>query len=253
MRTRVLIILAIFLLAGFVARPLLASPDVAFDAFKDGAANSTGDLTWTHFPVGTPRAIIVLVTQHTGTADEVSGVTYGGVSMTEACGPNIKTSTEVMGTYAYFLGSSIPSGNQTVTVSTTGTTGTRRGASISLTASADTEVVDCDATISSDSVSDPSVTLSLGGRTSFAAIQFGAGQNVVTNITPLTNWSTNLEVDFGSQTAGWYTYDTIGTTDVTAGWDNDIADDAVAIALAVSEVQGGAPAAEVKVPDIIFW
>lgn len=37
---------------------------------------------WTHTPVGTPRGIIVQVVQNAGT-DEVTGVTYGSVAMTE--------------------------------------------------------------------------------------------------------------------------------------------------------------------------
>jgi hypothetical protein len=209
---------------------------VAFDAFSNGTAG-TGDISWTHTPVGTPRGVIVIVLGVSGT-DGVSGVTYGGSAMTEVTGsPNLKASTELAGVYVYFLGTSIPTGAQTVAM-TSANVHLKSISAITLTADADTEVVDSDATINSDSAADPSVTLSLGGRTAFAAIGLVSGQDAVTGITPLTDWTSRLEQDAGAVTVGHYTYDTIGSTDVTAGW-TQTAEDATAIALAVSEVAGG--------------
>ena len=210
---------------------------VAFDAFSNGTAG-TGDISWTHTPVGTPRGVIVMVLGVSGT-DGVSGVTYGGVAMTEVTGsPNLKTSLELAGVYVYFLGSSIPTGAQTVAM-TSANVHLKSISAITLTGAADTEVVDSDATINSDSVQDPSVTLSLGGRDCFCAIGGVSGQDAVTGITPLTDWTSRLEQDGGAVTVLHYTYNTIGTTDVTAGW-TQTADDATAIAVAVSEVVGGA-------------
>ena len=212
---------------------------VAYDNFSNGTAG-TGDISWTHTPVGTPRAVIVFIAGIAG-ADEVSGVTYGGVAMTEMTGsPNTKITGETGAVYGYFLGSSIPTGAQTVAMTSTAAN-LKSIAAITLTGGADTEIVDVDATINSDSVENPSVTLSLAGRTSFCAIVIYSGQDAVTSITPLTDWTSRLEQDAGTEVVGYYTYNTIGSTDVTAGW-TQAAEDAIAIAVAVSEVVGGGDA-----------
>ncbi len=210
---------------------------VAFDAFSNVAAG-TGELSWTHTPVGTPRGIIVHVVEDVSNSDGVTGVTYGGETMDEVTGsPNVLVAN-AKSSHCFFLGTGIPTGAQTVVVSVDDTNPKRAGA-ISLTADADVEIIDTDATINGSAEENPSGTLSLGGRTCFASIAFVSGQSVPTNITPLTNWTDRLEHDFGSNTAGWYTLDTIGSSDVTAGWTQTSAH-AVAISLAVSEVEGAA-------------
>ena len=209
---------------------------IAFDAFSSVAAG-TGNLSWTHTPVGTPRGITVEVVQNTGT-DEVSGVTYGGTAMTEVTGsPNLKAAVEAGAVYCYFLGASIPTGPQTVLVTVTGASSKRAGA-VSVTAAADTEVQDTDVTINSNSVANPSATLALGGNSCFCMEGFFSGSNDPADITELAGWTNRLEHDFTSQTAGWYTYNTIGTADVTMGW-TQTAQDAVCIGIAIREA--GAP------------
>lgn len=212
--------------------PSLTYAAVAFDAFSS-VAQGTGNLSWTHTPVGTPRGIIVLIAQNVGTTDEVSTVTYGGTGMTEIASFNCDTTGEPGCVYAYFLGSSIPTGAQTVSVTVTGASA-KRASAISLTATANTEIVSSVTSINADT-SNPSATLSLSSRTSFVAEVLHSGQNAVTGITPLTNWTSRLENDYGNQTAGWYTYDIIGTSDVTVGW-TQTNDDAAIFAVGASEV-----------------
>lgn len=210
---------------------------LAFDAFANSTA-VTGDISWTHTPVGTPKAVIVFVVQNAQSgADQVSGVTYGGVAMTEIAGsPNAKTAVESGVVYGYFLGASIPTGAQTVTVTVTGNASKRAG-SVTLTAAADTAVQDTDATINSDSVANPSATLALGGISCFCMEGLFSGNPAVGDITPPTGWTSRLEHSYGQQTAGWYTYDTIGTADVTMGW-TQTADDAIGLGVAIKESTG---------------
>ncbi len=207
---------------------------VAFDVFSD-VAEGNGELSWTHTPSGTPRAAIVFIVEDFQSVDGVTGVTYGGTSMTEVPGsPNIHATGETGAVHCFFLGSSVPTGAQTVVVSISGVF-QRRAAAITLTAVDDTEVVDSDGTIESTSLANPSVVLSLSGRISFAAIAFHSGWNDPSEIVPLASWTDRLEHDWGARVSGWYTYDTIASADVTAGWTQD-AEDATMIALAVSEV-----------------
>lgn len=214
----------------------------AYDAFSSSSAG-TGNLSWTHTPVGTPRGVVVFIhmASFSGGAPDYDPPTYGGVAMTEITGsPLVKTATESMQMHAFFLGGSIPTGAQTVaaTRAIAGTGGSSIGSAVTLTAGGDSELIDSDVSISADSQADPSAVLALGGRTCFALIGFMTGQNDPSGVTPLSSWTSRLEHDFGGQVAGVYTYDTVGTSDVTAGW-TQTAEDAVAIALAISEVGGG--------------
>jgi hypothetical protein len=203
---------------------------VAFDAFSS-VAEGTGTLSWTHTPVGTPRGVRVDIVENGGT-NGVSSVTYGGVAM-ELVSVNAKSSGEAGTVITYFLGKSIPTGAQTVSV-TVGDAVAKRAGAITLTASADTCWISADPSISSDSLANPTSTLNLLGKTCFVSLAGHSGQNAVTGTTQTTGWTNRLEHDFGNQTAVWYTYNTISTSNVACGW-TQTADDAVMVALAITE------------------
>jgi hypothetical protein len=206
---------------------------IAFDAFSN-ATEGTGALSWAHTPANAPQGVIVFVVQNAGT-DEVTGVTYGGAAMTEVTGsPLLKATGEAGAVYGYHLGGGIPTGAQTVVVSVNGTGTTKAAVAITVTACGDTVVQDTDVTISSDAAADPSATLALGGNVCFCAEAFFSGQASVTGITPPAGWTSRYEFDFTSQTAGFYTYDTIGAANVTMGW-TQTSDDAMAIGIALTE------------------
>lgn len=206
---------------------------VAYDAFSS-SATSTGTISLTHTPVGTPRAVIVFATENQSSSDEIVSATYGGVAMTEVANtPLISLNGQDVAMYCFFLGTGIPTGAKTVTVlATTGTT--KIVGVITLTGAKDTSVVDMDKTIDSASLENPSCTLQAGGKSVFCCISLSSGENDPTKITPLASWTSRVETDYGATMSGIYTYDTIGTADVTAGW-TQLANDAFAIALAVSE------------------
>ena len=215
-----------------------ASAQVAFDAWSRDTTPGVGDQSYTHTPVGTPRGVIVFVGVTTS-ADEITGATYGGTAMTEMTGsPNLLAGGEQGGAHAYFLGASVPTGAQTVAITTSASVGTNQIYTITLTAGGNTEIVDVDATVNSASAANPSVTLSLTSRTSFAALVAWSGQNAVADITELAGWTNRHEITTGTESIGNYTYDTVSTADVTAGW-TQAAEDAVMIAVAVAQVAGG--------------
>jgi hypothetical protein len=238
------------LFVGLLCVPASADAAVAFDAMTVCSNQTTDPITCTHTPVGTPRAVLVYIYQNEA-VDQVVTCDYGTERMTEVTGsPNEKVAAEAMILHAFFLGTSIPTGAQSVTCDVSNTIA-KRIVAITLTGAADTEIVDADATINSDSIANPSVTLSLSSRTSYAVIGFGAGGVDTTTITPLTNWSDaapdGTEVDNGAAQFGVYSYDVIGSTDVTAGW-TQAADDAIAIAVAISETA----AATKKCPGLLL-
>jgi hypothetical protein len=230
--------LIIVLSLAVAAAALPASGTVAFDA-SSVATVGTGNLVWTHTPAGTPRGVVVFIVQNSG-ANQVSSATYGGVTMTEVSGSPFSHTTGEPGTIsAYFLGSGVLAGAQTVTVTVTGAN-SKAAVAYTLTAGADTELEDVDATIVSDEIQNPRATLGLGGVNSWCAIGFHSGAESPGGISPIpgSNWTVTSEHDFGSQQAGFYRYNPVGFTDVTAGW-NQLPLDAVAIALAIKEQPQG--------------
>ncbi len=227
----------LFAFGSFLVSAVTAEAAVAFDAFsEDGnvAAGSTVDFSWTHTPVGTPRGVLVYIVQNTSAADRIDSVTYGSLTLTRvarAC----DTVTEPACVYAYVGTSSIPTGAQTVSVNETGGGG-KHAVAYTFTAGADTEVVAFDNSIVANAVN-PSVTVPLSGRTAHVSLGLFSGLAAVTGITPLSGWTSRDEEDFGAQLAGFYTYDTVASTDVTAGW-TQATDDAAMVAVALAEVMG---------------
>lgn len=200
------------------------------------ADGSTSDpVAGNHTPGSTPRSVLVLCFSNSPD-DQISGVTYGGVAMAEVAGsPNLKTAPETMSVYAYHLGAGIPTGTQEVSVARSATNALSV-VCITNPAAKDTEIVDSDASVNTGSATNVSATLSLGGRTSFCALAGATGENAPAgSCSPLSNWTSRAEHDFGVLGGLVYTYNTISTVDVTAGWTQS-SDDAVMIAVAVSEV-----------------
>jgi pectate lyase len=209
---------------------------IAFDAISSDVHTTVSPLSWTHTPVSTPRGILVYLVIYSNHNDLVTAATYGGVAMARVAF-NPKATGSLVGTYAYFLGTSIPTGPQTVAVTCTGGA-PKQAVSISVTAGGDTEVQASSSAINNDSLANPVATLGLNGVASFVSIGFNSGHDLTSEITPFANWTSQFEDSATTTLAGFYTYDIIGTADVSVGW-TQTADDAVAIAVAISQISVG--------------
>ena len=201
--------------------------------------------SFTHTPVGgDPRGVLVVLAQDID--DRVpSAVTYGGISMAEVTGsPNRKSTGEAGLVSAWFLGTGIPTGAQTVTI--TAAIRERLIACYSVTANGDMVVEDTDVTINSDSVANPTATLSLGGRVCFCAQAVYSG----TTVTAVTGWTADQTIWQGAGHHSVQSFDTIGSTDVTAGWTQG-ADDAVGIGVAIREAAAAAAITSVGGDDVV--
>ena len=223
--------LLLSLLAIFLCAPI-AHAAIAFDAVAT-LATTTGDGSFDIVPVGTVRGVVVYVVID-GANVGISAVTAGGAALTEtADSPTTKLTGEAGSSHCFFLGSSIPAGTLTIAIDTTLGTEVICAVAVTLTADQDTSVVDTSA-LTSDLDDDPAVTLSLGSVSSFCMLGALSGQNNPASVTPLTNWTSRLENDFGVSNGVVYTYDTIGTTDVTAGY-TAANDDVILHAVAIRE------------------
>jgi len=207
---------------------------IAFDAASNAAAD-TGNFSWTHTPVGTPKGVVVLIVQSTDDPNEVSAVTYGGVAMAfVAAGSD--AAGEQGRAYAYFLGAGVPTGPQTVAV-TVSAADPKRPVAITVTADSgfDTAVEDSD-TFGGDTAN-PTLTLVTGaGVTCFCAGATHSGLPDVANIAGGADYTDVLEHDFGARVGSWIrrTSNSSGGN-VTLDWVSAI-DDVAAVGVAIKQV-----------------
>lgn len=90
------------------------------DAVSNPTLPFTADTSWTHTPAGTPKGVVVVIAQgNSSQADQVAGVTYGGVAMSRIQFTGDGGGSEAGASYLYFLGSGIPTGSQTVAIDLT--------------------------------------------------------------------------------------------------------------------------------------
>lgn len=207
----------------------------------DNHVNDTGfggNVTMSITPVGTPRGVWVGICQGTNDTDTITGVTYGGTAMTRVH-RFVGTAGEHTVQYAYFLGSSVPTGAQDAVISTSSSTG-KHCIVMTFTAADDTEINTTSELIDSSSQDDPRVNFAIGGVESFVAEMITSGLSQVTNISPISpGWTDRGEGDMGALVSAFYSYDTIGTADVNCGYDSTAADDAQILGIAINEVTGG--------------
>lgn len=207
---------------------------IAFDAVVESVRTGTEDpYTWTHTPVGTPRAIIVAAVHGASSTDHVSAVTYGGVSMTRIVRAT-DTQTEPGAAELWFLGASIPTGNQTVSADlASATTDDIQFVSWSYTAGADCEVIDSDSI--SENTASPTVLMSAGGREK-ASVCAMYGGGAAPGGTLATGNTLGPTEDLGAFMAQTCYETTPDNADHTIGWSNLASDDLAFVALAFAEV-----------------
>ncbi len=210
---------------------------IAFDAAAESERTGTTDPhTWTHTPVGTPRAIVVMTSHGVTATHHVLSCTYGGVSMTLVTSAT-DTANEPGAVRLFFLGASIPTAAQTVSCDLDSATADDiHFVSMSFTATSDTEVVTSD--VDQENQANPSTTLAFGGRRSISTMIFYSGAISPPGTTACSGSSactlshTMDQGAFGDSTA-YQT--TAGTTDEVMGWTQASDDVAVAYA-AISEI-----------------
>lgn len=185
---------------------------IAFDAYSADDANVNVDASWTHTPVGTPKAAIVFLAMTATSTDTVVGITYGGTAMTEIAGSPRTHSAGADDSVIHIFKLNDPaSGAQTVAVDVGVGATTYRGACITVTT--DGGAVELDSTAGNDSGAGTgnggTVTIATtAARDTVCLFLFHSGEAVVGSI---STDGTNLgEYDYGAQTASYNRLDGAG-------------------------------------------
>jgi hypothetical protein len=219
---------------------------VAFDASSGAtAADNTVSFSWTHTPVGDPAAVVVYVMNRAATFPYAS-VFYGALELVAVPGGSaVDTGGENGSCRAYFAGSGIPTGAQTVAVNESAGMTFCWAAAFTLTADGDCEITDVvlrqeDQALVSVLVDD--------GSPGTASLRLGGLHSGLPSI-PAAGASSTREAsaDVGSHTYSTVRETTPGQGSRTVGWVDVTSDDCAAVYLAVSEIPsenapgGGAP------------
>mgnify|MGYP007030112427 CR=1 FL=1 len=231
-----------------------AKASAAYDAVSESHTGTTGSasqdsFSWTHTPVQTPRGVLVFVNT-IGSSDLSTSVTYGGVSMNRVSGSTATDSAGEPGTVtAWFLGSGIPTGAQTVTVNRTNNATVMYAVCITITGESDTTIVGTPVLLQGDGTYTVQAVDS-GSRPSrrFAAGYSGGGSVLVAG-TGSTSTGASGQIDYGN-----YTFTTVfekgrgsGSRDV--GFSYATTEDRAAVHLAVAATVNNPPSLTVSQPD----
>jgi hypothetical protein len=148
----------------------------------------------------------------------VSGVTYGGQALTLITKQNRSGSSVETGCiYLYFLGSGVPAGAQTVSVTSTGTL--IKSAGISTVTCATDTVVDSFNGGGSASLANPSLALTFSGTLESAAVYYALGNGASAVFTTVEAGSTHqFGQDHGADVAVWARKQVSNAASTTIGY-----------------------------------
>lgn len=211
---------------------------VARDAALEFAEfTTTSPATLSFTPTGTPRAITVEICT-VEIADSITGVTYGGVTMARIDSAVKDAPGEAGRVYTYFLGASIPTGTQTVSIAHDGSATQKWALVRSFTAGADTEVVTFNQLVGIQA--NPSIALDTGATESLRTAILYSGVGALSGFVELSGMeavAAGEGNDFGNETTVGGVQTTAATGSFTIGW-TAASDDVAMVAVAIQEVSG---------------
>lgn len=212
---------------------------IAYDAGSESHTGTSGSaseasFSWTHTPVGTPKGALVFVFTNAD-ADYITSVTYGGTTMTRVSGGQaIDTAGEAGRTDTFFLGSSVPTSSQTVTVTRTNNTTVMYATAMTVTADRDTETTGFVLLQNNQTLAEQSVDDGSPGSNSvrFAGINSGLPDVPAAG----TNSTVVAGIDLGARVVQVVRETTAGQGARSIGFSSGTSDDVAAVHVAVREV-----------------
>lgn len=219
---------------------------VAHDtATQSSTTFDNNSITFSHAGSASAKGFGLLVAQETGAADQMGAVTYGGVSVPRIR-REVRSTAEAGQVYAYFLGSGVPTGTQTVSITTAPTTGADDFAAVAFTVTAATNTeVNAQAGTTSAAAANPSLAIS---PTASAVIYYVIWTGLAAPVTTVEAGGTHMfGNDFGADSAMW-SRKAVSAGATTMGY--TAASDVFAhLALAIAEV--AAAASSQRMPRVV--
>lgn len=176
---------------------ILHDTSTRFPATAGAVDITSGDRTFTHTPIGTPKGVVVVGCVDSGSTEPFTGVLYGGTAMVKS---SVAHDTSEAGTTVVYTltDQTIPTGAQTVTLQSC--TGNNKFVTCStVTATAATTTVNTSGNLDTTIAADPQITLTTTASTiSYGGVNTGAAAPVTTVLTGCTHLH---DADYGQRSA----------------------------------------------------
>lgn len=220
---------------------------VAFDATSESHTDpgvgsaSEASFSWTHTPVGTPRGVLVFTFIALDT-EFATAVTYGGQALAKVTGGSaVDTAAEVRRCTAWFLGSGIPTGAQTVQVTRTNNSTEMYAVCATVTASSDTAISGTPVLLQGDQVlAEQNVDSGADTALRFAGYAGGANSPAAPVAGANSTLMHQLIANFGGTGGAIAVRETTpGSGSRPVGFVLGASDDVAAVHLAIAEGGGG--------------
>lgn len=221
---------------------------VAFSAGSESHTGTTGNtsassFSWTHTQTGTPKGVLVFVFTN-ASAQDATGVTYGGVTVPAVVGGAATDSTgEPRAVQTFFLGSNALSGNQTVEVSRNNNANVMYAVCFTVTADRDCEYAGVTTESSDGTLAEVNVDDGSPGTDSLRFAAVNSALNAVPAAGANTTINTGWSIDFGTNVARAGRETTAGQGSRPVGFSSGTSDDKAAVYLAILEARQVAPGA----------
>jgi hypothetical protein len=208
------------------------------------ANNSASETTGTgstvahnHVPASAPDGVWVFIGHGTLSTDLITGVTYGGVAMTPRVRTEFDSTTEPGRVYSYFLGTGIPTGTQSVSVSKSNATTLIHVVCCSVVAGGnDTEIVDeGGANGDAGNAANPSVALTYSGRSCMSFVGHYNAANAPGSLAEFTGQTLVHDHDHGNFCTKVSRRTNVENTDQTLGH-TTVSNSYAIVAIAIAEV-----------------
>jgi len=219
---------------------------VAHDAISESHTGTTGSASeasfgWTHTLAAGAKGLVVAVANFSANADTSSAVDVGGTPLAAVTGGGIGCGGSEPGYIkAWFLGSGLPTGAQTITVTRTNNTDIMWAAGWSVTALTNTEYTGV-ATLSSGAGTTSQTEVNVDdGSPGTNSLRYAAMYSGLVSVpSPGANSSGANSIDVGGNCAVCVRETVAGQGARPVGW-SAAADELARVVLAIREVAGGA-------------
>ena len=219
---------------------------ITFDFASEGTGTTT--FTWSHAGGANIEGGIVACICEGCTADVFSGAKWGASAMTAVpSGQAIDGTGEPGEVEVYWIGSSVPSGTQTIECTVASGTDPKHAIAIGVQAAGDVQLAGTACTVTADAT-DPSCTVSTitGARFGFAFLFSGLNTEAATAGAGFTLGPSH---DFGTKSTASEYETTQGTGNLTAAFTAAV-DDVAMVGLALEQVTPDAVAGKRRSPVV---
>lgn len=198
-------------------------------------STSVASFSWTHTQTGTPQGLIVFVFVLNSATATATSVTYGGTSVPALSGGSTSDTAGEPGRIdTYFLGSGLPTGNQTVVVNRTNNTNQMYAVAATVTANYNTEATGIALLSGDGTLTEQSVTDNWPGA--FSLRYAGTYTGLQAMPTAGANSTLLHDIDAGNFGASFVRETTAGQGPRNVGFSSATTDDRAAVHLAIREI-----------------